>query len=42
MGTNLIGLGKDYPMNTNMRGLTIKSLHPCSLDESSLSIGKVN
>ena len=42
MGTHLIGLSKDYPMNTNMRGLTIKYLHPCSLDESSLSIGKVN
>ena len=33
-------------MNTNMAGFKCvffqKSLHPCSLDESSLSIGRVN
>ena len=30
-------------MNTNMTGLdgSKKSLHPCALDESSLSIGRV-
>ena len=33
-------------MNTNMTGTGLdgfqKSLHPCALDESSLSIGRVN
>ena len=44
MGTHLRVLSKSYPMNTNMTGLDgfQKSLRPCGLDESSLSIGRVN
>ena len=34
---------ESYLMNTNMTGLNVfqRSLHPCGLDESSLSIGRV-
>ena len=44
MGTHLIVLSKSYAMNTNMTRLRWiqKSLHPCALDKSSLSIGRVN
>ena len=45
MDTHLRVLSESYPMNTNMtQGLDIfkKSLHPCALDESSLSIQRVN
>ena len=43
MGTHLRVLNESYPMNTNMTGLRwfSKTLHPCTLDESSLSIGRV-
>ena len=37
MGTHLRVLRESYPMNTNMAWFI--SLHPCALDESSLSIG---
>ena len=35
---------QSYSVNTNMTGLDgfQKSLHPCALDESSISIGRVN
>ena len=44
MGTHLRVLSKSYPMNTNMTGLDgfQKSLPTCALDESSLSIRRVN
>ena len=44
MGTHLRVLIKSYPMNTNKQGLDgfQKSLRPCALDESSLSIGRVS
>ena len=44
MGTHLKELSESYPMNTNMTGLDgfQKSLCPCALDKSSLSIGRVN
>ena len=44
MGTHMRVLSESYPMNTNMTSLDglLKSLHPCALDESSLSIGRVN
>ena len=44
MGTHLRVLGKSYPMNTNMTGFRRfqRSLRPCTLDESSLSIGRVS
>ena len=41
MGTHLRLLSESYQMNTNMTGFrwfSKKSLHPCNLDESSLSI----
>ena len=43
MGTHLIVLSESFSMHTNMTGLDgyLKSLHPCTLDESSLSIGRV-
>ena len=43
MGTHLRVLSESYPMNTNMglHGFQ-KSLHPCPLDESNLSIGRIN
>ena len=44
MGTHLGVLSESYPMNTNMSGYIVdfqQSLHPCTLDESSLSIGRV-
>ena len=40
MGTHLRVLSERYSMNINMNGFQ-KSLHPCALDESSLSIGSV-
>ena len=41
MGTHLRVLSKSYPVNTNMTGLDgfRKTLRPCTLAESSLSIG---
>ena len=44
MGIHLRVHNESYPMNTNMTGFRwlSKSLHPCALDESSLSIGRVN
>ena len=44
MVTHLRVLSKSYPMNTNNIGSDgfEKSVHPCALDESSLSIGRVN
>ena len=46
MGNHLRVLSESFLMNTNMTGFRcfsvfIKSLHPYSLDESSLSIGRV-
>ena len=41
MGTHLRVLSESYPMNTNIDG-TQKSLGLSLLDESSLSIGRVN
>ena len=43
MGTHLRVLSASYPMNTNMTGFRWfqKYLHPCALDKSSLSIGRV-
>ena len=43
MGTHLRVLIESYPMNTNMTGFKwfSKSLHPCALGESSLTIGRV-
>ena len=44
MGTHLRVLSESYPMKPTCQGLDgfqKKSLHPCSLDESSLSIGRV-
>ena len=43
MGTHMRVLDEDYPMNTNVRRFRwfSKTLLPCSLDESSLSIGWV-
>ena len=42
MGTYLRVLSESYLMNTKMTGFRgfKKSLHPCALDESSLSIGR--
>ena len=37
MDTRLRVLSESYTMNTNMTGFK-KSLHPCALDKSSLSI----
>ena len=44
MGTHLRVLTTSYPMNTNKIGFRwfSESLHPCALDESSLSIRRVN
>ena len=44
MGTQPRVHGESYPMNTKTTGLGgfHKYLHPCSLDESSLSIKRVN
>ena len=43
MGTHMRELSESFPMSTNMKCLDgfQKSLCPCALDESSLSIGKV-
>ena len=43
MGTHMRVLSESYPINTNMRGFRFffKSLRPCALEESSLSIGRV-
>ena len=44
-GTHLRVLNESYPMNTNMTGFIWFSyiyLRPCDLDESSLSIGRLN
>ena len=43
MGTHLRVLSESYVMNTHMIGLDgfQKSLRPCALDESSLSIKRV-
>ena len=43
MGTYLRVLRESYPMNTTRQGLVgfQKSLHPCALDKSSFSIGRV-
>ena len=43
-GTHLRVLSKGYPMNTNMTGFgwLSKTLRPCALDQSSLSIGRDN
>ena len=43
MCTHMRVLSKSYPMSTNMTGFKFseKSSHPCTLDESSLSIGGV-
>ena len=42
MGTHLRVLIKSYLMNTNMTGFRrFSCLHPCALDDSSLSIGTV-
>ena len=43
MGTHLSVHSESYLMNTNMTGFIWlqKYLHPCALDESSLSIGRV-
>ena len=43
MGTHPRVLGESYPINTNIGGFCCfhKSLHPCALDESSLSIERV-
>ena len=46
MGIYLRVLSESFLMNTNMTGQGLdvfkKSLPPCALDESSLSIGSVN
>ena len=45
MGTHLRVLSESYQINTNMTGISMifrKSLHPCALDESSLSNGRVS
>ena len=45
MGTHLRVLSESFQMNTNMTGFgwfIRKSLHPCALDKSSLSIGRVD
>ena len=44
MGTHLRVLSASFPMNTNMTGFRIfqKSLRPCALGESTLSIGRVD
>ena len=44
MGTLLRVLSESFIMSTNMTGLSgfQKSLHPCTFDKSSLSIGRVN
>ena len=44
MGTHMRALGDSYPMNTNMIRLRwfSKTLHSFPLDESSLSIARVN
>ena len=44
MGTHLRVLGEGDPMNNKLTGFRWLSniLHPCALDESSLSIGRVN
>ena len=42
-GTHLRELRESFPMNTNKAGFRFSfqnSLHPCALDESSLSIGR--
>ena len=43
MGTNPRVLSESYPINTNLAGLDglLKSVCPCALEESSLSIGRV-
>ena len=44
MGTHLKVLSESFPMNTNMTGfrwILKKSLLPCALDKSSISIGRV-
>ena len=40
MGTHLRVLNESYPTYTNLGGFP-NELHPCALDESSLSIGRV-
>ena len=40
MGTHLRVLSESYPMSTNMTEFRW-FLHPCALDESSLSIGRL-
>ena len=44
MGSHLRVLSDSYPMNTNMTGFQrfSKISGPCALDESSLSMGRVN
>ena len=44
MGTHLRELSENFLMSTNITGFDVyqKSLHPCALDESSLSIGRVS
>ena len=44
MGTHLRVLSVNFLMSTNMTGFRWfqKSLHPCPLDKSSLSIGRVS
>ena len=44
MATHLRVLRESFPMNTNMMGFRwfSKTLHPCTSDISSLSIGRVN
>ena len=45
MGTHLRVLSESCPMNTNMTGFkcfSVFSLHSCALDESRVSIGRVN
>ena len=43
IGTHLRVLSENYPMNTNMTGFRCfqRFWHPCGLDKSSLSIGRV-
>ena len=46
MCSHLRLLSDSYPMNTNMTGFRSDGfqnfMHPCDLDESSLSIGRLN
>ena len=41
MGTHLRVLSECFLLNTNMIGFGWFSMHPCALDVSSLSIGRV-